>query len=250
MIAADVQLRRTRQHAIALDALDHFLANRNVGGDHSLAAIGCTANHGFAPIPPSIDDRFHVVATRNRLHGFHSGGACAIEHCTRYLDALALGGFHRDELFECAGSAVEAGDELADPIVREFQNCSKNRKSPPCKWRISSIPYRIITKRVRPRPNAKPFHSSGSMPLMRRTFGFTRPQGSSSTQPPCLQTGHPEPPQIRHWISSSKPGSTNGKYPGRSRTVTSRLKIAVSSVFMKYSRLATDTSRSIIMPSS
>ena len=50
------------------------------------------------------------------------------------------------------------------------------------------------------------------------------PHGQSSIHPPFLQVGQPLPPQKGQLISNSKPGSTNGKKPGRSLTSTSLFK--------------------------
>ncbi len=58
------------------------------------------------------------------------------------------------------------------------------------------------------------------------------PQGINSTQPVFLQTEQPLPSQIKQEQSSSKPGSTKGKYPGRKRTLTSFLKMAESNFFL------------------
>ena len=50
--------------------------------------------------------------------------------------------------------------------------------------RRSPTPWRSLAMRSMPKPNAKPLHSSGSMPPWRRTFGWTMPQPPSSSQSP------------------------------------------------------------------
>ena len=50
-------------------------------------------------------------------------------------------------------------------------NCDRLFKLPLFKSRMSLIPYFIMASLVRPKPNAKPVYSSGSMPPSRSTAG-------------------------------------------------------------------------------
>ncbi|SHT21026.1 Uncharacterised protein [Mycobacteroides abscessus subsp. abscessus] len=70
--------------------------------------------------------------------------------------------------------------------------------------RISGSPLRNCRVRSNPMPNAKPLYSPGSIPLARKTFGFTMPQPPHSTQP--------APPFLfSNQTSTSAEGSVNGK---------------------------------------
>ena len=82
---------------------------------------------------------------------------------------------------------------------------------------MSGISWRIWAQRSIPKPNAKPVHSSASMPTAAKTAGSTIPQPPSSIQPVCEQVRQPAPPQIVQVISNSAEGSVNGKYAGRRR---------------------------------
>ena len=66
-------------------------------------------------------------------------------------------------------------------------------------------------------PKAKPLHSSGSMPTLRKTWGCTMPHPRISIQPVWEQVPQPLPPQKTHEISISADGSVKGKKLGRIR---------------------------------
>ena len=73
-----------------------------------------------------------------------------------------------------------------------------------------------------PNPKAKPCHSSGSMPQLRSTLGWTMPQPPSSSHEPSGR-----------WMSNSADGSVNGKYDGRRREVKSPPKNALVNASMR-----------------
>ena len=82
---------------------------------------------------------------------------------------------------------------------------------PDIRWLMSGMAWRIIVRRSMPSPNAKPEYFSGSTLPAASTLGWTMPQPQISIQPVRLHVEQPAPPQMRHWKSSSSPGSTNGK---------------------------------------
>src|ERR1700761_6146290 len=90
-------------------------------------------------------------------------------------------------------------------------NCFRKRKSFSLNKRRSLIWYFNIVIRSTPIPNAKPVYFLLSMPQLSNRFGCTIPQPKISTQPVCLQTLQPLPPQIKQLISISALGSVNGK---------------------------------------
>ena len=120
VIAIDAEFRAARQHAVALDAVDHFLLERDVGREQARAAVGRAADHRLPAERAGIDHGLHVVAAGNRLHRFDARRARLGQQRARLLDPLALGGLHRDQPFQQAGGGRQAGDHFADPVVREF----------------------------------------------------------------------------------------------------------------------------------
>ena len=70
VIAIDAKLRAARQHAVALDAVDHFLFERHVRREQSRAAVLRAADHGLPAERAGIHHGLHVVAAGNRLHRF------------------------------------------------------------------------------------------------------------------------------------------------------------------------------------
>ena len=96
---------------------------------------------------------------------------------------------------------------------------------------------------------AKPEYILESSPPASNTLGCTIPQGISSTQPLCLHTLQPCPPQIKHLTSSSNPGSTKGKYPGRRRTSTWRWNTPVSKACIVAARCEIEMSFPTTKPS-
>src|ERR1700742_970291 len=62
-------------------------------------------------------------------------------------------------------------------------NCLRNFRLADSKWRRSSMPYFIITRRSMPMPQANPVYLAGSMPPSFKTLGWIMPQPSNSIQP-------------------------------------------------------------------
>ena len=60
-----------------------------------------------------------------------------------------------------------------------------------------------------------------------KTFGCTIPQPSTSSQPVCLHTRQPLPPQSAQETSTSAEGSVKGKKDGRKRVRVSGPKNAL-----------------------
>src|SRR4029078_6234305 len=100
-----------------------------------------------------------------------------------------------------------------------------------------------------PIPNAKPVYLLGSIPQFCNTFGCTIPHPRISSQPVCLQTLQPLPPQRVQLISISALGSVNGKYEGRKRTFTSLPYISLTKKYKVCFRSAKETFSSIYNPS-
>src|SRR5262245_3656767 len=79
----------------------------------------------------------------------------------------------------------------------DYLNCSRNLTSFSYNSRMSSSPYLNAHSRSSPNPKAKPVNSSGSMPTVRRTFGWTIPDPPISIQPDPLQTRQPSPLHLK-----------------------------------------------------
>ena len=120
VIAVDGELGAAGQHAVAFDAIDDLLAERDVGGYDAGAAVGRAADDREFAVAAGVEGGLDVVAGGDGLDGFDASGAGAFEEFAGALDAFALGGLHGDELFEGLGGAVEVLDEFADPIVGEL----------------------------------------------------------------------------------------------------------------------------------
>ena len=103
---------------------------------------------------------------------------------------------------------------------------------------MSSISWRITANRSIPKPKAKPCHSSGSIPQLLNTLGWTIPQPPSSSQEPSGRE-----------MSNSADGSVNGKYDGRSRLLTSPPKKALTNSSMVPARSPIVMLRSTAKPS-
>src|SRR5690554_163455 len=96
-----------------------------------------------------------------------------------------------------------------------------------------------------PIPKAYPEYISLSILQFLSTLGSTIPHPSISTQPVCLQNGHPLPPHILHEISISALGSVNGKYEGLRRIFVSSPNISLAKKRSACFRSAKETSLSI-----
>ncbi len=139
MIAIDPELGGARQHAVALNARNHLHAQRNINSAESRPAIRRTAHHDLSAVPIGIHNSLHVVAALNRLHAFHHRRYRVRQQRAHGFHALALGGLHRDQALQRLRRHIQAIHKSANPVVGEFQNCLRNRRSPLCSHRISSI---------------------------------------------------------------------------------------------------------------
>src|SRR3989344_971717 len=101
-----------------------------------------------------------------------------------------------------------------------------------------------------PNPNANPCHSPGVYPAALKTFWWTIPAPASSSQPDFLQIAQPAPLQATQEISTSNPGSTNGKKLGRRRTVISFLNSREKNSWITTLKFAIEIVRSTTSPSS
>src|SRR5450759_3581948 len=99
------------------------------------------------------------------------------------------------------------------PHQISIPNCVLNRTSPSNISRMSLTPWRSISARSMPMPNAKPVYRSGSMPQALNTSRLTIPQPPHSIHPvpPQVRQCSSEPPQMKHRKSSSALGSVKGK---------------------------------------
>ena len=120
VIAIDSKLRAARQHAVALHAVDHFLFERHVRSEESLAAVLRAADHSLPAERAGIHHGLHVVASGNRFHRFDTRRARLRQQRAGLFDPFALGGLHRNQPLQRAGRGSKAGDHFADPVIREF----------------------------------------------------------------------------------------------------------------------------------
>ena len=70
----------------------------------------------------------------------------------------------RSRIFPCSRMSKFAHTRISGNflIISIFQNCLRNLTSGLMKYRISGMPYRIITSRLSQNPNANPEYISGS----------------------------------------------------------------------------------------
>ncbi len=182
----------------------------------------------------------------------HSGVLCLV--ICSYSDCLipcfnffiiAIGNIYSTARF----SRVSSWTTVCIEFHYFHANCLSARISVCMNIRISSIPYRIIARRLSPNPNANPEYFSVSTPPSLRTFGCMRPAPMNSIHPDFLHTLHPDHSQNGHEKSTSTPGSTNGKNPGRILMDTSFPKRSLSMVSIVYLRLARDIFSPTTIPS-
>src|SRR5439155_6998240 len=82
---------------------------------------------------------------------------------------------HREAVGERLRRCIH-GDVLAEPFEGdEHQSCLRTRRSFSKRARMSPMPWLTSAMRSRPRPKARPDHSSGSMPTWRSTLGWIIP---------------------------------------------------------------------------
>src|SRR5207245_9980918 len=118
---------------------------------------------------------------------------------------------HSDESAIERGTGENASECRCCHCEFLHQNCCKTRRSFSKSVRMFGMSNLIIAARSRPKPNANPLHSSGSMPTLRSTCGWIMPLPRISIHPVKEQVLHPLPRQKTHDMSTSADGSVNGK---------------------------------------
>ena len=117
MVLVDAEFIRSGEHAVAFDAGDDFLTERNVRGDDAGAAVRGPADDSFHAVRTGIHFRDNVLLAFDFLDFENIREDSPVEEFARDFDAIALGRLHGDETFEGLGIDVEPGDEFANPVV-------------------------------------------------------------------------------------------------------------------------------------
>ena len=191
------------------------------------AAILRSAHHGLAARsePASTAAFTSCGRTRDGLGGFHARGTKRLGRAVRRPISTPSHSavFMVMSRSSGPGASVQIGDEFTNPVVREFQvrtsaGCqkpSRNRRSPPCKWRMSSIAiaHHRQAGEAESEREAAPLVRGRCRSCATRT-GFTSPHGSSSTQPLCLQTGQPRATADEALNVELEPGLDEGEVAG------------------------------------
>src|SRR5437868_5585349 len=101
-----------------------------------------------------------------------------------FVNAAQLRADFFNQLINAYGGYVARLIKILYRVQTKFhENCLKKSKRAASKWRMSSMPYFIITRRSMPPPQAKPVYTLVSMPASCSTPGWIMPQPSSSIQP-------------------------------------------------------------------
>ena len=202
VVVAEAELARRTEHAVGDLAADLAPLDGHPAGEGG-AGGGERGEHAGVHVRGAAHDAGGAVAgvDVDEAEPVGVGVGDDVED-PRDGDAGELGAGGLDG-FDLEADLVQGGDDLVDGPVeggevpdpgqrgRARQYCSRKRMSLSTKVRISSMPWRIMASRSSPNPNAKPCHSSGSMPTAVKTLGSTMPQPPSSIQPVWEQTRQP-----------------------------------------------------------
>lgn len=185
VVVAQAQLVLGADHAAALDPADLARrqrdgparptrqrgADRCVGHDLALCHVGRAADDlRRGPVARVHGDEAQAIGIRMRAHGQRARRDDARQGRAHGRDVLDLGGVEGEALGSLGRRDAVQVHQLAKPAPGELHastpdpNCLRKRRSPPIRWRMSSMPYLRSTRRSMPMPNAKPDHAAGSTP--------------------------------------------------------------------------------------
>src|SRR5690606_10807205 len=160
-------------------------ARRHVGGVHALDLGGVVLR---ADVDQAPVDRLAVLLRLggHRDHATHDEGPShggAVDRLLLQADAHEVGGepLGREALGQLDVVAQPVDGGVGHQI--SVPNWAEKRTSPSTMSCMSAIPWRSMSVRSLPMPNAKPEYSSGSTPTERSTLGLTIPQPPHSIQP-------------------------------------------------------------------